>query len=133
MRDADTFELRDVERTGYRLPGDAPGTALDQPVVGRGRIPHAKRHRAYARPMSAREVLRKGTRLGVEYEVDAALLVERDVLVAMARDALKAQALEERAERLRIARRIFDEFESVGLDRVVPRVLRSLGHGASGA
>src|SRR5258708_32634339 len=83
--------------------------------------------------MAAREILRKRARLGVEDEIDVALLVERDVLVPMARNALEAEQLEQRAERPRVGRGVFDELEAVGLDRVVPRLLFCLGHAASGS
>ena len=130
-RVADAFDRRDVELTGADVRLHAPGAALNQSFIRRRGVAHAERHRANARPVAPREVLRKGARLGVDDEVHVALLVERDVLVPVARDALEAEALEERAERLRIGRRVLDELEAVGLDRVVPRASRLLGHDAS--
>ena len=75
--------------------------------------------------MAAGEVLRERARLGVDDEVDVALLVEQHVLVAVPGDRLEAQALEQLAERTGIGHRVLDELEAVGLDRVVAQ----LGHG----
>jgi len=69
--------------------------------------------------VAAGEVLRERARLGVDDEVDIALLVEQHVLVAVPGDRLEAHALEQLAERLGSARRVLDELEAVGLDRVV--------------
>src|SRR5262245_18583120 len=105
----------------------APRAALDELLVGARGVAHAERDRAHARPVAAREVLRERARLGVDDEVDVALLVERDALVSMARDRLEAHALEQRAERGRVGRRVLDELEAVGLNRVHGGIKR-LGH-----
>src|SRR5882762_5209538 len=124
-RVADALDRRDAELAGPRTAFDAPGAALDELVVRRGGILNAERHRAYARAVAAGEVLRERARLGVDDEVDIALLVEQHVLVAVPGDRLEAQALEQFAERPGIGHRVLDELEAVGLDRVVAQ----LGHG----
>src|SRR2546426_2857823 len=124
-RIADALDRGDAQlaRPGAAL--DAPGAALDELVVRRGGILHAERHRAHARAVAARKVLRERARLGVDDEVDVALLVEQHVLVAVPGDRLEAHALEQLAERPGIGHRVLDELEAVGLDRVVAQ----LGHG----
>src|SRR6266403_267592 len=124
-RVADALDRRDAQlaRPGAAL--DAPGAALDELVVRRGGVLYAERHRADARAVAAGKVLRERARLGVDDEVDVALLVEQHVLVAMAPDRLEAHALEQLAERPGVGHRVLDELEAVGLDRVVPQ----LGHG----
>src|SRR4051812_36906909 len=98
-RVADSLDGRDVELAGARVRLDAPGATLDQLVIGGSRVAHPECHRAYARTVAPREVLRERARLRIQDEVDVALLVERDVLVPMARHALEAEGFEERAER----------------------------------
>ena len=61
-------------------------------------------------------------RLGVEDEVDVALLIEGDVFRAVPRRRDKPHALEQRRQLLRIGPGIFDELEPVGAHRVVPQV-----------
>ena len=51
-----------------------------------------------------------------------ALPVQQHVLRAMPRDGGEAHLLEQPAHRLRIGRRVLDEFEPVGAERVVPQV-----------
>ena len=57
---------------------------------------------------------------GVDDEVDAALTVKGDVLVAVSCDRLEAHLTEQPAERRRVRRRVFDELESVGAHGVIP-------------
>src|SRR3989442_4019553 len=116
----DALDRRDAQlaRPGAAL--DAPGAALDELVVRRGGILHAEPHRGHPRAVAARKVLRERARLGVDDEVDVALLVEQHVLVTVPGDRLEPHALEESAERLRIRRGVLDELEAVGVDRVVP-------------
>src|SRR6266480_4258690 len=123
-RVADALDRRDAQlaRPGAAL--HAPGAALEEPVVGRRGVLHAEGDGAHARAVAAGEVLRERARLGVDDEIGVALLVEQHVLVAVPGDRLEAHALEELAERPGIARRVLDELEAVGLDRVVAR----LGH-----
>src|SRR6188472_2691642 len=85
-----------------------------------------RRARAAARRRAPRPS--RGTPSRTRSARDAALLVERDVLVAMARHRREPHALEERAERLRVGRGVLDELEAVGADRVEPGRLLVLGH-----
>src|SRR5207244_967948 len=126
QRIADPLDRWNIQLARAGVVLDAPGAAPDQFFIRISSVADAERHGAYARSVASREVLRERARLGVEDEVDVALLVERDVLVPMARDALEAELLEQRAERLGIGRGVFDELEAVSLDRVVPR---GLAHG----
>src|SRR5437762_7185383 len=128
-RVADALDRRNVELAGASRILHAPRAALDQFPIGAGRVAHAERHRTHARAVAAREILRERARLGVEDEVDVALLIECDILMAVLRDALEAEPLEPRAERPWGGRGIFDELETVGLDRVVP--LLGVGHSVS--
>src|SRR2546429_3098549 len=81
-RVADALDRRDAQLARPRAALDAPGAALEEPVVRRRGVLHAERHRAYARAVATREVLRERARLGVDDEVDVALLVEQHLLVA---------------------------------------------------
>src|SRR2546428_3705410 len=81
-RVADALDRRDAQLARPRAALDAPGAALEKPVVRCCGVLHAERHRAYARAVATREVLRERARLGVDDEVDVALLVEQHVLVA---------------------------------------------------
>jgi len=75
----------------------------------------------------ARERLRERIGLGVHDEVYVALPVEQDVLGAVPGDGGEAHFAEEPSERGRIRRRVLDELEAVGAERVVPEVLRRRG------
>ena len=68
----------------------------------------------------AREALRERIRLGVDDEVDAALAIQQNVLVAVPRDRRKAHALEQRTHGGGVWGGVFDELEAVGAHRVVP-------------
>ncbi|MNY53633.1 hypothetical protein D3C86_1894020 [compost metagenome] len=70
--------------------------------------------------MLASETLRERILFGVDDEIDLALAVQGDVLVAVAGDGGKAHALEQRAQGLRVRRRVFDELKTVGAHGVVP-------------
>jgi len=70
--------------------------------------------------MHARETLRERIRLGIHQEIDLALPIQRHVLHAMFRDRGKSHLHEQLAERDRIGRGVFDEFETVGSDGIVP-------------
>ena len=85
-----------------------------QRLYARGSILHAKRHRARRRTVLARETLAEAVRLRIDDEVDVALPMQRHVLAAMPRRDRKAEPLEQRAQQLRIRRRVFDELETVG-------------------
>jgi hypothetical protein len=99
----------------------APRAVLHALVVRERRVLHAKRDRADARAVHARERLRKRIRFGVDDEVDAALPVQQHVLGAMLGDCREAHPLELPSERGGVRRRVFDEFEAVGPERVVPQ------------
>ncbi len=68
--------------------------------------------------MSARKPLRKAVVLRVDDEIDVALIVQRHVLGAMARDRRQSHALEQPAQQFRIGRRVLDELEAVGAHRI---------------
>src|ERR1051326_1907261 len=74
--------------------------------------------------MLLREARAVAARLGIDDEVDLALAVQRHRFRAMAADGAKAHLLEERMQLRHIRRGVFDEFESVGADGIVPE----LGH-----
>ncbi len=78
------------------------------------------------RPVLLREALAETARLGVDDEVDVALLVQRDVLAAMARRDRESHALEQRTQQFGVGRGVFDEFETVGTHRIFEEV----GHGS---
>ena len=86
QRIADALDRRDVQFPGPAWSVEAPGAQLHRAFVGACGVVHAKRDRADARAVQPREALRERVRLGVDDEVDLALAVQRDVLVAMARD-----------------------------------------------
>ncbi len=76
--------------------------------------------------MLLREALAETARLGVDDEVDVALLVQRDVLAAVTRRDRKAHALEQRTQQLGVGRGVLDELEAVGTHRIFEEV----GHGS---
>src|ERR1700689_442390 len=71
--------------------------------------------------------LREPIRFGIDDEIDIALGVAGDVVLAMPRHHRKSQALEQRPQGIRIRRGIFHELEAVS-----PHwVLKKLCHGRS--
>jgi hypothetical protein len=74
----------------------------------------------------AGEALREAAGLGIDDEVDVALPVQQHVFRAVLGDRRKAHLFEQSAERRRIRRRVFDELEAVGSERIVPE--RRRGH-----
>jgi hypothetical protein len=70
--------------------------------------------------VQAREALREGLGVGVEDEVDLALPVERDLLVAVPGDRPEAHALEHPGHRQRIGRGVLDELEALRAHGVFP-------------
>src|SRR6185437_1466880 len=90
----------------------------------------AHRERAIRWAMHPGERLREAVGLPVYDEVDRALAVEDHILGAMARDGREAQLLEERAQQVRIGRRVLDELEAVGARGVLEG--GALAHGVPG-
>ena len=76
----------------------------------------------------SRERLREASGLGVDDEVDLSLAIEEHILGAVLRDRREAHLLEQPAERGRVRRRVLDELEAVGAERVVPEGLVGAGH-----
>ena len=68
--------------------------------------------------MRAREFLRETIVLGIDDEIDVALVVQGDVLRAMPRNGRQAHALEQAPQGFRFRRGVFDELEAVGAHRV---------------
>ena len=120
QRIADALDRRNVELHRPGLARHRPGAELDGAPVRGGGILDAKGDRTHARTVDARKGLRERVRLGVDDEIDIALAIERDVLLAMGRHRAEAHPLEQRPEPLGIGRRVLDELEAVGLHRVVP-------------
>ena len=118
QRIADALDGRDVELHRPDLALDAPGAERQGALVGDGRVLHPEGDGADAGPVHAGEALGEAVLLGVDDEVHVALAVERDVLGAVLGDPHEAHALEQRAERRRIGRGVFDELEAVGAHRI---------------
>ena len=117
---ADALDGRNVQFARAGLVRKAPGAQADRALVGRLGILHAKRNRAHAGPVLAREALREGIRFGVDDEVDRSLAIQQHVLVAVLGHCLESHALEDLSHGHWIRRGIFDELEAVGLHWVVP-------------
>ena len=100
---ADPLDRRDVQLHRADLAVHRLGAEPDRPVIGRSRVLDAERDRADRRPVQPRKGLRKALGLGVQDEVDVALLVERDVFRAVPRRRDKPHPLEQRRQ-LRRAR-----------------------------
>src|SRR6218665_3725420 len=137
---AQALERRDVQLARAGRARIAPGAQVQRtPVSGLG-IVHAQRDGADTGAVLARKALGKAVGLGVDDEVDLALAVQRDGLVAMARDGPETQADKHPAHGLRAGGGEFDEFETVGAHGVVPAGAGGRGcwlrqccvHGASG-
>jgi hypothetical protein len=122
QRVADALDGRDVQFHRAVLVVEAPGAQFERAAVGKSGVVDADRDGADRLAVLAREALRERIGLGIDDEVDLALAIQGHVLVAMARDGGKAHLFEQRAHRFRIRRRVFDEFETVGSHRVVPRL-----------
>jgi len=128
QRIADALDRRDVELHRSRVRFHAPGALLDGAPVRKRGIADAKRDGADRWTVHSRKGLREAARLGVDDEVDLALTIEKHVLRTMLRDRLEAQLLEQPAERARIGRRVLDEFEAVGAERVVSELRLRAAH-----
>ena len=128
QRIADALDRRDVQLHRAGLVVEAPCAEFQRVLVRLRGILHAERDRADRRAVQAREALRERIGFGVDDEVDVALAVHRHVLVAVARDRGETHPFEQLSERFRVRCRVFDEFEAVGADGVVP--VRDL-HGVS--
>ena len=129
QRIADALDRGNVEFHRPRTVGDAPRALLDRLVVRGGGIRHAEGDGADRRAVHARERLREGIRLGVDDEVDVPLPIEQHILRPMPRDRREAHLLEQVAKRGRIGRRVLDELEAVGSERVFPKRRTGSGHG----
>jgi len=68
--------------------------------------------------MLAREPLRQAVGFGVDDEIDLTLPVQGNVLRSMPRHAAESHGFEQLTELGGIRRRVFDELESVGCQRV---------------
>ena len=126
---ADPLDRRDVQFHRPELAVHRLGAELDRAVVGRGGVLDAERDRADRGPVQARESLRKALGLGVQDEIDIALLVERDVFRAVPRRRDKPHLLEQGRQLLRVGAGVFDELEPVRSHRVVPEIVRGITPG----
>ena len=100
--------------------GVTPGPEADRAFVGGFGVLHAKGDGTDAGAVLARKTLGKGVGLGVDDEVDAALAVQRHVLVAVFGNRLEAHAFEQGAHGGGIRRGVFNELEAVRAHGVVP-------------
>src|SRR5207237_850367 len=82
---ADALDRRDVELHRPDLAVHRLGAERDRPLIGAGGVLDPEGDGANRRAVQPGERLREAFRLGIEDEVDVALLVERDVLRAVAR------------------------------------------------
>ena len=114
QRIADALDGRDVELHRPDLALDAPGAQRLGALVGEGRVLHPEGDGADRGAVHAGKALGEAVPLGVDDEVHVALAIERDVLGAVLGDLHEAHALEQRAQRRRIGRRVLDELEAVG-------------------
>src|SRR5262249_5715439 len=115
---ANSLDRRDVELHRPDLALHTPGAELDGATVGAARILYPEGDGADAGTVDARKALGEAFGLGVDDEVDAALLVEQHVLGAVARGSDEAHLLEQGAKRLGVPGGVFDELEAVGAHRV---------------
>ena len=124
---ADALDRRDVQFHGSDPVRDGRGAEIAGAPEGRRGVMDAETHRAGRRAVQLREALAESVGLGIDDEIDVALLVQRDVLAAMAGHHREAHALEQRAQQDRIGRGVLDELEAVGAHRIVEK----LGHARS--
>src|SRR5713226_6234865 len=82
-------------------------------------VDDAPRHRRCARAVCGSETGRERAGLGIQYEVDVALAIDRDVLGPVPGDGCIAHAPEQLCELNRLRMSKFDELEPVGADRVL--------------
>jgi len=71
--------------------------------------------------MFGRESRAMAAGFGIDDEIGVALAVERHRLGTVAADGAKAHGFEQRLQLCHIRRGIFDKFESVGADGIVPQ------------
>ena len=116
---ADTLDRRDIE---FHRPDldlhrlGAKRTPARRPSPHPPRGTRSRRRRPMRRAKAART-----NRFPVDDEIDVALAIERHVLGTVAGHGAKSHALEQcRSATDRAG--IFDEFEAVGADRVVPKI-----------
>ena len=110
---------RQVQLHGPGRPVKRAGAEPGGPFQRPARVAHAHGEGAHRRPVDLGEGLGEAVRLLVQDEVDVTLPVQDHLLRAVARDGLKAHALEELRQGLHIAGRVFDELEAVRPHRVL--------------
>ena len=116
---ADAVNRGDVELHRPRPHGDLPRAELERPAERGVGIADAHRERADDRTLGRLHRARDVRRLRVDDDVHLALAIELDLAGAMAGDRPEPHALEHAAQRLRLGRGEFDEFDAVDAEEVV--------------
>lgn len=127
QRIADALDGGNVQLHRAAVRVEAPGAQFQCALVGLGGVLDAESDGTDRRTVQTGETLRERIRLGIDQEVDAALAIQRHVLVAVLGDGLEAQQFKHLAQRGGVRRGIFNELEPGGAHRVVPG-LESAAH-----
>src|SRR5579862_6098330 len=125
---ADALDGRNVELHRSDLVPERCRAKLDRAFVCLCRIPDAESHGAGGGTVFAGEAGAVAVGFGVDDKIDAALAVEGDALGAVPRHRTEIHPLEQRVQFARIGRGVFDEFESVGAQRIVPQLHARSSH-----
>ena len=116
---ADAVNRGDVELHRPRPHGDLPRAELERPAERGVGIADADRERADDGALGRLHRARDVRRLRVHDDVHLALAIELDLAGAMARDRPESHPFEHAAQRLRLGRGEFDEFDAVDAEEVV--------------
>src|SRR5258708_225220 len=121
---ADPLDRRDIEFHGTRRDRSGFGAQIQGARIGQARVGDAKRHGAGAGPVSPRKALRETVVFGIDDEIDVALIGQRPVFGARARDRRQSHGFEQAAQQFRVGRGVLDEFEPVGAHGIGQTQLR---------
>jgi len=98
------------------------GAVFDGVAVNSAGVGHAEGHGAYRRPMHAGKCLGEAIGFAINDEIKFVLKPQRHVLGAVAGNCAKSQLAEQFAQFAGVRRGVFDEFETVRTQQIVPKI-----------
>ena len=119
---ADPLDGRNIELHRPDLAVHRLGAERDRALIRLGRIGHTECDRTNRGAVQPGKGLGKALGLGIQDEIDIALLVERHVFRTVARRGDKPHALEQGGQGPRVGAGIFDKLEPVRPHRIVPQI-----------
>src|SRR6202171_4734465 len=115
---SDAMDRGDIELHHFDLERNDPRPVVDRVSVCSRGVTHAKRDRRDHRRFSRLYRTGLAARMGVDDDVHVSLPVEQHLARAVACDRAKAHHLQHLTQRLRLARRILDELDTIHRQRV---------------